>query len=235
MPLLRKIFFAILILNTGSVLYAQQLELLFQGGMGSYAMTDLKSFNAQIQRTLPFETVETDNFPMTVQPGLQFAWQITPKYKLGLKYAYNSTGSRLTTSDYSGSYYFDNVVTGHTIGIVNSFLLYNWNIVQLNMETNFGVVSSIMKINENLQVYDTIVTTAVKYTALGFFVEPRLEASFQWKHLKTGIYAGYFINPWGKLKNEYGEKTEIKVSWSGIRFGIEIGIGSRSKDHSVRE
>ncbi len=118
---------------------------------------------------------------------------------------------------------------GYTIGMVNGFLIKDWEVVQLNLETNAGVVSSLMKISENFQVYDTIAITTGSFHALGFFVEPRFEAAFQWKYLKTGVYLGYFINPWGHLKTEDDEKMETKVSWSGLRFGIEIGIGSRNK------
>ncbi len=55
------------------VLNAQQMELLFQGGMGTYTMTDLRTLNTQVQETLPFDTRKTESFPMTIQFAFEFA------------------------------------------------------------------------------------------------------------------------------------------------------------------
>ena len=56
------------------------------------------------------------------------------------------------------------------------------------------------------------------------YLEPSMEISYQWKHLKGGIYLGYFLNPMGRIRNESGQKSSSTINWSGLRFGIEIGI-----------
>jgi len=222
-----KTRFIIVVLLTIAVflkLQAQQLEMMFSAGMASYTMRDLKKLNSEIQTGIPFETKLTSNFPMTFQIGGHFAVRLARSYKLGVLYSYNTTGSRIASSDYSGSYRFDNVLSGHTIGILNGFLLYDHKAFHVDIQANFGLVASILKMNEDLQLADTAISASMHYSAIGFFFEPLIEATYQWKYLNSGIFFGYFFNPGGKITTKTGEKSNSTISWSGFRFGIEIGI-----------
>jgi hypothetical protein len=216
----------ILLLCASLQLPAQKVELMFTTGMATYSMRDLKKMNDDLQAQIPFSTSVTDNFPMTFQFGGHFAVQLSNNYKIGILYAYNSTGSRLTSSDYSGSYYFDNIVTGHTIGMLNGFRVYSHEAFRIDFQANIGVVASILKMNEALNVADTSMSASSHFTATGIFLEPRFEGSYQWKHLKVGAYLGYLVNPMGKITDDDGQKSSATINWSGLRFGIEIGITS---------
>ncbi len=205
-------------------LQAQKVELVLTGGMAGYSMRDLKTLNSELQGQIPFNTVVTDDFPMTFQFGGHFAVVFSKNYKLGLLYAFNSTGSRIASGDYSGSYHFDNVVSGQTIGMLNGFRMYDYKAFRVDFQANIGLVYSNLKMNEELSVADTTISSSSKYTALGIFLEPRAEFSYQWKNLKGGIYIGYFVNPMGKIRNANGQQSTSTINWSGLRFGIEIGI-----------
>lgn len=220
----RHTFIAILIITACMQLQGQKVELMFTSGMAGYSMRDLKTTNDDLQSQIPFSTKLTANFPMTFQFGGHFAVQLSNLYKIGVLYTYNSTGSRITSSDYSGSYYYDNIVTGNTIGILNGFRLYAYKAFRVDLQANIGIVASILKITEELNVADTTFTSAVHYSAVGMYLEPSMEISYQWKHLKGGIYLGYFLNPMGRIRNESGQKSSSTINWSGLRFGIEIGI-----------
>ena len=206
-------------------LKAQTVELMFTAGMGGYSMRDLKKMNTDMQSQIPFNTKLTNDFPMTMQYGGHFAVRLSHNYKIGVLYAFNSTGSRITSSDYSGSYYYDNIVTGHTIGMLNGFRLYDYKAFRVDFQANIGIVASILRLNEELTVADTTISTSAHYSAVGIFLEPRAEFSYRWKNLKTGVYLGYFVNPMGKITNSQGQKSTSTINWSGLRFGIEVGIG----------
>ena len=221
---LRLAFILFLILFICNTLHAQRIELMLTTGMAGYSMKDLKTMNTDVQKYLQFDTQVTDNFPMTIQVGGHFALIFSKNYKLGLLYAYNSTGSRVTASDYSGYYRFDNIVTGHTVGIMNGFLVYGYKAIRLDFQANGGFIASDIKMSETLTVADTTISSAPHYTAIGFFAEPRVELSCHWKNLKGGVYLGYFITPGGKIRNGSGQKSTYTVNWSGLRFGIEIGL-----------
>ena len=203
---------------------AQKVELVFTGGMATFSMRDLKKMNADVQDQIPFTTKLTDNFPMTFQFGGHFAFQLARKYKLGVLYAFNTTGSRISSADYSGSYQFDNMVSGHTIGMMNGFLVYDHRAFRIDFQANIGFVASVLKMSEVLTVTDTTMSNTARYKAVGIFLEPRAEFSYQWKNLKTGIYLGYFVNPMGRIRNKDGEASSSTINWSGLRFGIEIGF-----------
>jgi hypothetical protein len=116
------------------------------------------------------------------------------------------------------------VVTGHSIGMMNGFLVYDHLAFRIDLLANIGFVASVLKMNEVLTVADTTMTNDARYTAVGIFLEPRAEFSYQWKNLKTGIFLGYFVNPMGRIRNEEGEASSSTINWSGLRFGIEIGF-----------
>jgi hypothetical protein len=220
---LRNTFILFLLLMCFGV-HAQRIELMLTTGMADYSMKDLKKMNTYVQESLQFDTQVTDNFPMTIQVGGHFALVFSNNYKLGILYAYNSTGSRVTASDYSGYYQFDNIVTGHTVGIMNGFLVYGYKAIRLDFQANAGFIASDLKMSETLTVADTTISSAPHYTAIGFYAEPRVELSCHWKNLKGGFYLGYCINPGGKIRNGSGQKSNYTINWSGLRFGIEIGL-----------
>jgi hypothetical protein len=220
----RRIFITLVIFTASVQLMAQKVELMFTAGIAGYSMNDLKSMNADLQKQIPFNTSVTTNFPMTLQLGGCFGVQLSDIYKTGLLYAFNSTGSRIASSDYSGSYRFDNVVNGHTIGMMNGFRMYDYKAFSLDFQVNIGMVVSVLKMSEELNVSDTTMASSAKYSAIGVFLEPRAEMSYHWKHLSSGIFVAYFVNPTGRIRNESGQKATATINWSGLRFGIEIGI-----------
>ncbi len=225
----RTTIMILLIMSVFSQANGQKVELIFTAGMASYSMRDLKTMNADLRDQLPFNSEVTDNFPMTLQFGGQFAVQMIKKYKLGVLYAFNSTGSRISSGDYSGSYLFDNVVNGHTIGILNGFLVYDHKAFRIDFLANIGMVISSLKMKEELTVADTTVSTSTHFRSAGIFLEPRAELSYQWKYLKAGFYLGYFINPMGRIRSEDGQELTSTINWSGLRFGIEIGFRQAPK------
>jgi len=154
---------------------AQNIELMFTGGMAGYSMSELKKLNTEVQDQVLFNTKLTENFPMTFQFGGHFAVLFSNNYKLGLIYAFNSTGSRIASSDYSGSYRFDNVVRGQTIGILNGFRVYDYKVFRIDFQANLGFVSSNLKIEEELIEADTTISSSANLSELSIFLEPRAE------------------------------------------------------------
>jgi hypothetical protein len=220
----RKAFIILLILAAFSESRAQQLSFMFSAGMGGYSMKDMKTLNSDLQAHLPFPTQVTSNFPMTPLLGCQFTVRVSYMYTLGILYSFNSTGSRIASSDYSGSYHFDNVLSGHTLGLITDINIWEGKAFGINFQANLGAVITRIRMTEDLNMADTLVSTSEKYHSLSGFLEPRLMATYRWKFLKTGVYCGYFYNPGAEIQDSDGKKLGVKANWSGIRFGILIGI-----------
>ena len=220
----RKVFIILLTLAAFTESRGQQLSFLFSAGMGGYSMKDMKNLNDDLQAHVPFATDVTSNFPMTFQFGGEVTIRVSHFYTLGVLYSFNSTGSRIASSDYSGYYHFDNVLTGHTIGLLTDFTVWEGKSFGINIQANIGAVITRIRMTEDLFVADTLVSSSEKYHSLSGFVEPRLVFSYRWKLLKAGAYCGYFYNPGAQIQDSGGTKMGVKTSWSGIRFGILIGI-----------
>lgn len=220
----RRVLIILLIAAAFTESRAQQFSFMFLAGMGGYSMTDMKSLNTDLQIHVPFSTEVTSNFPMTPQFGGQFTIRLTHLYTLGVLYSFNSTGSRIASSDYSGSYHFDNVLTGHTIGLITDFNIWEGKAFGINIQANIGGIITGIRMTEDLYVANTLVPSSEKYHSLSGFLEPRLVFTYRHKLLKAGAYCGYFYNPGAQIQDSGGNKMGVKTSWSGIRFGILIGI-----------
>jgi len=214
-------------------LVGQKAEFLFSTGMGFYSMGDLKALNQELQQQIPFETRIVTDFPPYFQFGGQVAFKVYPIYRIGLKYMFSTTGSRISSADYSGEYYFDNVINGHTIGLINSFRLYTFKTIELDFQVNLGVIFSTIKMEEFLNVFDTTVSGNSRFTSTGFFAEPVLQATYQWNVLKMGVFMGYLLNRGGKITTSDGAKTSSYADWSGFRFGIVFGLTTGKSAQSL--
>jgi hypothetical protein len=205
-------------------LAGQEVDFLFSGGMGFYSMEDLKKINTEVQQQQPFETRIITDFP----PWFNFGGQVTvrafPIYRIGVKYVFSSTGSRISSADYSGEYYFDDVVNGHTLGLINSFRIFRYKDLELDIQINLGAIFSSIKTEESITVYDTTLTGKSRFNSTGFFAEPLLQGTYQWKVLKMGIFLGYLHNQGGRIKTQDGGKTSTYTNWSGFRFGVVFGF-----------
>ncbi|MEI6885326.1 MAG: hypothetical protein WCO02_12610 [Bacteroidota bacterium] len=227
--MLKRFITVVLIFSALLTAEAQQLELMFAAGFASSSMYDLKDLNSQVKNNLPFQTDVVSNFPVTPQYGGIVAVHFGNVYKLGMLYAFNSTGSRLAAADYSGSYRFDDIVTSHSIGLMNGFTVFDKKGFGLDLEITLGEVFTTVKISEDFNMGDISESTSEKFTSRGFFIEPRIEANYQWKLLKAGVYLGCYFNPGAKLANSSAQKASTTTNWSGIRFGLLIGIQTGKK------
>ena len=86
--------------------YSQSLDAGFQLGTGFYSMSGLKSINNEVVRSLQFDSEIVSDFPpyFAYRPFILFNFG---SYKFGIRYTFNSTGSRVSSKDYSGEYRFD--------------------------------------------------------------------------------------------------------------------------------
>ena len=234
--MLKRVITVVLLFSAFLSAEAQRLELMFTAGFASSSMHDLKDLNSQIKNNLPFLTDIVSNFPVTPQYGGVVAIHFGGVYKLGMFYAFNSTGSRLAASDYSGSYRFDDILTSHSIGLMNGFTVFDKKGFGLDLEITLGEVFTTVKISEDFNMGDVSENTSEKFTSRGFFIEPRIEANYQWKLLKAGLYLGCYLNPGAKIENSSAQKASTTTNWSGIRFGLLIGLqtGKKKKPTSSR-
>jgi hypothetical protein len=227
---MKNIFFALIFFIPVFSAFPQSLQFGFGTGILLYNQQPLKTFNKGISLAVPFKTAVTDNFPATLfyqgEVGYNFR-----KFFVGVNYTYNSTGSRHTLSDYSGSYYYDAVLTGHmpglSIGLYSSFNN-RWKLYYLS---DFGAIFSSLKLEERFSLVGfSNEEEDFDLETRSYFAKPHLELSYEMYNVKVSLSGGYFIDfgaPF-HLKGEKEKKlmnyrnAEVKSGWNGFVTGFNV-------------
>ena len=145
-------------------------------------------------------------------------------YSIGIEYDYNSTGSRISSADYSGKYTFDELLHGHSFGLVNSFRFLRLGKVQAEAGVNLGYIYSSIKTNEYLQVADTNMSNSSSFYSDSFYLEPGMLISYTFPFMKIGADLSYLIDKGGVIMTDSDKKTLNYTNWSGFRIGINVGL-----------
>lgn len=210
------------------------IKLNLQSGLGSYAMTDMKTLNDMAFSAFPLPVKQMDNFPAYwyYQGSIQF--QLSENFDLGPMYAFHSTGSRYSLADYSGEYSFDNMIHAHTLGLAVNYKLLVQNNFYFAAYAEGGIGFSKLKMVEQLNLAEVETTDAdeTTYKSTGYFVEPGFSFSYSYKFLEPGIRFGYHIPVAEKdfinTKNEevlyLRDGSKVKSGWGGIRLGLSLSV-----------
>lgn len=210
-------------------------------GYGFYSMGDLKKYQ-QVRLTsmtdVPVKIV--DNFP----PYINYkAFVSIPRHadrtKLRLYYGFQTTGSRISLTDYSGKLTFDMIVNGHMLGVemepVTTVLL---NVINVRMLICVGTTTTFLKLKDQLSVGDQKVEDSYLFCSHGLDVEPGIRADYKYKRMSFGLSFGYlqdinltfYKKGSPKTKLGYSSYDLVKPNWAGIRTGIEISVDLFNED-----
>jgi hypothetical protein len=238
-----KSFFLLIILIflSNNILLPQEVKIGFETGIGKFSMFDLKDMNTAIPELLPFDAKTVSDFP----PFLYYEPKIIVKlgiFGAGLTYSFQSTGSRVSSKDYSGEYRFDMKVKSNSPGIYFEFDLLSPGKSDLSFYTTLKRNYSRLRINEYFNVLDSVLTDDIsKFSAKNYSIEPGILFNRSFGFLIIGINAGYSVS-FGKKDKQYFSmikdeniilsnpvtQVPIKPDWSGFRFGLSLFIDLNS-------
>lgn len=211
---------------------SQKLSFGFQTGIGTYSMRGLKNINNMVPQDLPFETKLTADFPayFYYRPSVLIRYN---DFDLGIVYSFQSTGSRVSSKDYSGEYRFDMKVKSSAPGIYGDLKISGEDIFNFNIYTIIGPSFSNLETKEYFKVADTLLTNAAyKFKAQNYFVETGVNFLIPVKAFSFAVNLGYLIQfgeqsfyTGNNKKNIlYDAKTQsaVKPEWNGMRVGISV-------------
>jgi hypothetical protein len=196
-----------------------------RGGFGKYLQNDLKGINQSVQKGLSFSTSMTDNFPVTLYYGSYLLFRIGKEITLGPDYQYQTTGSRLAYSDYSGSYTFDQVLSCHSLGMRMEVLSEKNKKSELFICFVFGIGFSKWSVNEKLVVGDIHKSSSERFDALRPFIYPALKLRYKLTPLISLVPAvGFSLDVPTKyhVHNQKDAITDKAASWTGPRADFTI-------------
>jgi hypothetical protein len=228
-----KIFaFGLILILFSMNSYSQGFGLEYNLGMGQYKMAELKEINSQLITHLPFHAEVTEDFPVFVNHKFYVTYSFRKLVTIGAFYTYNSTGSRVSYSDYSGEYRFDNVISSHQPGFDIRFKLYD-NKFSLFLYSDAGYSFSNLDISEYFRLLEMEQSQSLKLYAGSWQAELGARAAYKWKMLAFGLFVGYAYDFKSTLHTKenkediyfnYYTNSEVTEDWSGLRFGLSAGI-----------
>jgi hypothetical protein len=216
-----------------TVVYSQDekslLKLGLTGGFGGYSFEKLSDINDEVINQLPFDEAVIDNFPDRFYFGGLALIRVANWYWAGPSYQYHSTGSRVGAKDYSGSYYFDQILSTHQLGLENEIRISKGLKPAIFLDISGGVNFSTWKMEEVLEISGERDEEQSEYVAIKPFVLPALKISYPvYKDFTVSAQAGYLFDLGGKyhLSGNKDYQSTLKIPWSGYRFslGLEYNV-----------
>lgn len=234
--MMRNVFLLLMItILTWCNSYSQNLELGFWTGLGTYNMQELKTIQEDLLSEIRIPNIAiTESFPAYANFGANLGFNLE-NFIITALFRYESTGSRIAYSDYSGSYFYDQlakqILFGSSIKIYsNKEATLSTKKIKFLLEVKAGIGLSSVTFKDRLKINDETIINSLKLEETSAFAEPGLGFSVPFGKLKIEPILSFFIEPFksglhlpnnsdAKLMNSDGE---VNSQWSGLRFGINL-------------
>lgn len=148
-------------------------------------------------------------------------------------FSYNSTGGKISYSDYSGVFRVTQLLQAYTLGVEHQFRLSNETSKNdLFLGARSMVNFTTLEVESYSGIYDSQSTEVIDFNSADFGIGARLIYDIPVWLVKLRLNAGYDLIFGGELKfsddQEYalednsGER--VKTGWSGFRTGIGVVV-----------
>ena len=225
-----KLYMVISALVLSGGLKSQEIYFGLESGIGSYSMKGLKDFNSIIFKSLPFEARQVSNYPayFYYQPlvAVHYNW-----LTLGVKGGYISSGSRISSHDYSGDYLFDTRIQSFVPAVFTDIKLFTiLGKISFLADLEGGILYSKLGVSEKFTMNSQLVTDySNSFSSKNYYLEPDVKISYNLKEsLLIQFNAGYAFQFGKKVFVSSGNEilgTYYKTygpDWTGIRVGISL-------------
>ena len=146
------ILILLLQITSHAAVFSQELNINLESGLGSYKMNDLKELNDMVLESLPFDSKITENFPAYFYYKPSLILSFNKFINFGIVWSFQSTGSRVSRTDYSGEYLYDMKIRASSPGLLIEFY-YPIDKFRISFSNEFGINYSKLNLKEYLRVY----------------------------------------------------------------------------------
>ncbi len=215
-----------LVYNIG---YSQEGSIFVELNYNSFMHNSLKSFQEEFRGDMPEIPIKiNDNFPAN--------FGITAGYKINsldaaLLFSYNSTGGKISYSDYSGIVRLTQPLKAYSLG-GEYFIELDKSSSNLSLGLKGFMTYSMLEIDSYTQIADEVNKDNIKLQSIDFGVGGRLIYEYPLSFFMLRASIGVDVVIGGKLKfkenNEYHLENNngdpVKTNWTGLRTGIGISV-----------
>lgn len=226
---INKILLAFSLVLCSAFLYGQKIEFRPGLGLGTYAMSDLRTLLEQSAEGSSVGLETTEEFPPYYSFNFDVIHYVSPKIGIGITSGVYSTGGRNSIADYSGFYNEDIVAKALNLGLIGVFKDSLKDDLFYGIELCSGIKLSDLTLESKVKLNDIDYAdeTKMDFTGKGWWIEPRvrfgrnLYKSFTWS-----IYGGYEFHFKNKMTMKENSQSQMygKIDWSGFRFGACISF-----------
>lgn len=208
----------LLLVSFCSMALAQNIKFGIQLGIGTYSMTKLKELNTSVFESLPFKAKIVSNYPpyFYYKPAFLFSFK---RANIGLQAAYYSTGSRISSKDYSGEYLFDSKVSCIAPGVYADLYLFSlFKECRVAVFSEGGIIYSKLGLKESLIVDNQeIINKSFQDKFKEYYVEPGLKFAYKaYPSVILELNMSYFVQFTGDGLVSHGP------DWRGLRLGLSV-------------
>jgi len=215
-----------------SLAYSQDIKFGFQTGIGAYQMGELEYITSSVYKSLPFQAKATSVYPSYYffKPSVRFAFD---RFSIGVQLSKLSTGSKISSKDYTGEYQFYTKVNclapssyidfGH-FRVLNKF--------KVSGTFEAGVIFSKLELKEYFELYDNVIKNdKYNFKCENYYVEPGLKIEYYLYKFASIEFSSSYSFQFGKNSFETSEGMYIKgehggvgPDWTGLRYGLTLLI-----------
>lgn len=225
--------YTLLLLLTVAVFFSikAQPRISFETGLATYDMNYLSKLNNELLKDLPFEAKQISNFDPYWYHKLNLTFgNYTTLY--GLSLGLQSTGSRISTKDYSAEYLLDMRTSALTFGFFNDYAFYRSKKIEASIKNEIGIAFGDFTYTQKLSSGQQVLSETLDAQSQAFYYEPMLNCRYKLKRFSLFATGGYQFqlgssnlykdDPRNYFLDEKGRK--MTMNWSGLRIGLGIAV-----------
>ncbi|MFS4454518.1 hypothetical protein [Maribacter sp. 2304DJ31-5] len=224
-----RILISILLLVSSFGVFSQSGKLVFETNYNTFSQASLSDFQEEFKADLPEIPIQTtDDFPGNI--GFTLGYEIVNANVLVFG-SYNTTGGKLSYSDFSGVVRITESLKGYTLG---AEYLVPFNKTDSNFTLGlrgFGMYST-MSLENFTEILDDVTEENIDFQSINLGVGARVIYEYPLSFLIIKASVGFDLTFGGTLmfqensdfhlENNAGEK--VKTNWTGLRTALGIAI-----------
>lgn len=213
------------------VLKSQDIKLSLQTGYGFYDMSSLKDITKSAMTQIPFVAKTIANYPpfLYYQPMIRFCGK---NVEIGFLYTNQSTGSRISSKDYSGEYRLDTRIHSNSPAVILNLTKDDFDNFKLWWSLKLGANFTSFKMTEYMHLTGgTTNENSTDLVAGALYFEPGVNISVPVNKFSIELNFAYqkevFRNDL-QTKDNPNEGISLKKNfmesdlWDGFRLGITV-------------
>ncbi|MDO7171243.1 hypothetical protein [Mariniflexile sp. AS56] len=210
------------------ICHSQNGHIIVELNYNTYSHASLKSFQQEFIEDIPEIPIEVnDNFPANI--GFTLGYKIN-EINTSFFLSYNSTGGKISYSDYSGVIRITQPLNAYTFGGEYQIELFKDSGFSLGLR-GFSMLSN-MKLENYTQISDNVTYENIKFETINYGAGGKLIYEYPISFCIIRVSFGYDITFGGTLKfkenNDFHLENNngdtVKTNWSGLRTGLGIEI-----------